>query len=91
MLSYMKRHAFDRNFSDEEYALVFDGGRHEQFMRCGYKNFFISLEYKNQFVKDFKRITLYVCTLSDHMIAEDLINPCTEASDVADNVKIATE
>ena len=81
-----KWQAFDRNFSnEEEHVLLYDDGRHAQFMPRGHKNFFSLLDYKNELGKDFKRITLYLCTLSDHMVAEGLIDPSSEAGDNAED------
>eukprot|EP00794_Sanderia_malayensis_P011620 gene11620-12817_t len=84
-----KWQAFDRNFSSEEtYVLVYDDGRHAQFMPGGHENFFNLLDYKNELGKDFKRITLYLCSLSDHMVAEGLTEPSSGAGDIGED-KIA--
>ena len=86
-----KWQAFDRNFSnEEEHVLLSDDGRHAQFMPGGHKNFFNLLDYKNELGKDFKRITLYLCTLSDHMVAEGLIDPSSEVDDIAEDETAST-
>ncbi len=45
---------------------MYDDGRHAQFETGGHEDFFNLLDCKIELGKDFKRITLYLCTLSDH-------------------------
>ena len=63
--------AFDRKFNSEDsYALVYDDGSHAQFLP-GSANFFDLEKYKTELGKDFKRITMYLCTSSDLAMSEN--------------------
>ncbi len=63
--------AFDRKFNSEDsYALVYDDGSHAQFLP-GLANFFDLEKYKMELDKDFKRITMYLCTSSDLAMTEN--------------------
>ena len=68
-----KNKAFDRNFNDEaDHVLLYDDGSSAQFMPGGCRNFFELDDYKRELGKDFKRITLYLCPLNDHVKFEGL-------------------
>lgn len=69
-----KYKAFDRKFDDtQEHILVYEDGSHAQLMP-GTKDFFQLDNYKVEIGKDFKRITMYLCTLEDHNISEGIFD-----------------
>jgi hypothetical protein len=71
--------AFDRKFNSEDsYALVYDDGSHAQFLPGSSKHFFDLEKYKTDIGKDFKRITMYLCTSSDLEMCE---NPSKDDDD----------
>ena len=58
--------AFDRKFNSEDsYALIYEDGSHARFLPGSSKHFFDLEMYKTELGKDFKRITLYLCTSFD--------------------------
>jgi hypothetical protein len=76
--------AFDRNFNGaENYVLLYQDGSCAQFMPGTFKNFFDLENYKTELGKEFKKITLYLCTSSDLELSEELRNKtdCDESSD----------
>ena len=67
--------AFDRNFDDKiEYLLVYDDGGSAQFMPGGFKDFFKLSTYREELGKDYKRITLFLCPLMDHLSCESVLD-----------------
>ena len=69
-----KYKAFDRKFdAEQEHVLVYEDGSHAQLMPGG-KSFFQLDNYKTEVGKDFKRITLYLCTEDDLNISQSLIS-----------------
>ena len=64
--------AFDRKLNSEDsYALVYDDGSHAQFLPRSSKYFFDLEKYKTELGKDFKRITMYLCTSCDLEMCEN--------------------
>ena len=55
---------------DEEYSLVYQDGQEALFLP-GTREFFTAKRYKEQSGKDYKRITLYLCTKNDLRRNED--------------------
>ncbi len=71
--------AFDRNFNHEvEYVLLYDDGQCAQFMPG---DFFNLEEYRMALGKDYKHITLYLCSCVDHLTYEGF---CQEQIDIPD-------
>ena len=67
-----KQKAFNRKFdTDKEHVLVYEDGSHAQLMPGG-KSFFQLDNYKAEVGKDFKRITLYLCTTEDLNSSEEV-------------------
>ena len=67
--------AFDRNFDDKiEYLLVYDDGGSAQFMPGSFKDFFKLSTYREELGKDYKRITLFLCPLMDHLACEGVLD-----------------
>ena len=73
---------FDRNFnSEEKYVLLYDDGSCAQFMPGSFKFFFELEKYKTELGKEFKKITLYLCTSSDLESSQDSENVCDDTTD----------
>lgn len=69
-----KYKAFNRKFdASKEHVLVYEDGSHAQLMP-GKKDFFQLDNYKVEVGKDFKRIALYLCTLEELNISEDMLS-----------------
>ena len=65
--SVAKWSAFDRNFDASiEYVLLYEDGSYALFMPGGYKDFFDLEKYKNELGKEYKQITLFLCTKNDY-------------------------
>ena len=76
--------AFDHNFNGaENYVLLYQDGSCAQFMPGTFKNFFDLENYKTELGKEFKKITLYLCTSSDLELSEELQNKtdCDESTE----------
>ena len=74
--------AVDRNFdSDNKDVLVYQDGSCAQFMPGSYKNFFDLEKYKTELGKDFKKITLYLCSGNDLELSKGLQSNCEDTSD----------
>lgn len=54
----------------QEYVLLLEDGQEAQFMP-GSKQFFTLRGYKEELLKDYKRMTLFLCTLQDHSLREN--------------------
>ncbi len=65
--SVAKWSALYRNFDASiEYVLLYEDGNYALFMPGGYKDFFDLEKYKNELGKEYKQITLFLCTKSDY-------------------------
>ena len=62
--------AYHSNEFDEEYSLVYQDGQEALFLP-GTKEFFTAKRYKEESGKDYKRITLYLCSNYDLKKNED--------------------
>ena len=63
--------AFDRKFDPEEdYVLLFEDGSHAVYL-LGQEEDFQLEKYKTELGKDYKRITMYLCTTADFEMSED--------------------
>ena len=63
--------AFDKKFDPEEdYVLLFEGGSHAVYLP-GQEDDFLLEKYKTVLGKDYKRITMYLCTTADFEMSED--------------------
>ena len=67
----------------QEHVLVYEDGSHAQLMP-GNKDFFQLDNYKAEVGKDFKRITLYLCTTDDLTISEDNLLSQPKSSSIPD-------
>eukprot|EP00112_Aurelia_sp_Birch-Aquarium-sp1_P023515 Seg7030.4 transcript_id=Seg7030.4/GoldUCD/mRNA.D3Y31 product="hypothetical protein" protein_id=Seg7030.4/GoldUCD/D3Y31 len=77
--------AFDRNFDDKvEHLLVYDDGGSAQFMPGSFKEFFKLSTYRDELGKDYKRITLFLCPLMDHLACEGVLDGIFVESDEND-------
>ena len=73
---------FDRNFnSEEKYVLLYEDGSCAQFMPGSFKYFFELEKYKTELGKEFKRITLYLCTSNDLESSQESENVCDDTTD----------
>lgn len=69
-----KYKAFNRKFdAEQQHVLVYEDGSDAQLMPGG-KNFFQLDNYKAEVGKDFKRITLYLCTAEDFNTSEEFFS-----------------
>ncbi len=57
-------------YSETEYVLTYSNGRCAQFMP-GTFQFFDLKKYKEEVGKEFRRLVFYLCTLKDHLLAEN--------------------
>ena len=63
--------AFDRKFDPEEdYVLLFEDGSHAVYLPGQEEDFQLE-KYKTELGKDYKRITMYLCTTADFEMSED--------------------
>ena len=63
--------AFDRKFDPEEdYMLLFEDGSHAVYLPGQEEDFELE-KYKTELGKDYKRITMYLCTTADFEMSED--------------------
>jgi len=63
--------AFDRKFDPEEdYVLLFEDGSHAVYLPGQEEDFQLE-KYKTELGKDYKRITMYLCTTADFEMCED--------------------
>eukprot|EP00112_Aurelia_sp_Birch-Aquarium-sp1_P017544 Seg408.3 transcript_id=Seg408.3/GoldUCD/mRNA.D3Y31 product="hypothetical protein" protein_id=Seg408.3/GoldUCD/D3Y31 len=59
-----------RSVAKWSYVLLYEDGSYALFMPGGYKDFFDLEKYKNELGKEYKRITLFLCTKSDYDLFE---------------------
>ena len=77
--------AFDRNFdSTEPYVIVFDDGRIAVNLPGSVERFQLHL-YKEALGKDYKRITLYLCSEADIKIANESYEDSSDSSESFSN------
>lgn len=63
--------AFDRKFNGAcNYTLLYEDGSYARFLPGSCKDFFDLEKYRTELGKDFKRITLFLCTHSDFELSE---------------------
>ena len=72
----------------QEYVLLLEDGKEAVFLPGSCKEFFSLQRYQEELGKDFKRITLYLCSETDFKLSEDLCEPdVTEACEEAEQEK----
>lgn len=62
-------------YLEEDYVLLLENGKEAMFLPGSHKEFFSLKRYQEELGKDFKRITLYLCTKADFKLSEGLCKP----------------
>ena len=68
------------SYSETEYILTYSNGKCAQFMP-GTLEFFDLKKHKEEEGKEFRRIVFYLCTLKDHLLAENKENDFEQDSE----------
>ncbi|XP_028416429.1 uncharacterized protein LOC114540493 [Dendronephthya gigantea] len=86
-----KMAAFDRSFdTTEKYDLLYEDGSHALFMP-GTKDFFELEKYRFELGRDYKRITLYLCTQSDIDLNEGMEESSYELDEMNDEMDCSVQ
>mgnify|MGYP002803637305 CR=1 FL=1 len=73
---------FDRNFnSEEKYVLLYEDWSCAQFMPGSFKYFFEHEKYRTELRKEFKQISLYLCTSSYLESSQESEHVCDDTTD----------